>query len=683
MRKIWKKTAMALLLVMSMLVPQSVIAKEVQMNLFYNGANHSYDADAIHIMIDGEELETEDMPAVSIDGRTMLPMRVIGEALGCEVLWVEETAQAFIMSDDFSVAFQADIYTALKNNEEFALDVPAMNINDRLMLPVRALTDALDLDLTWVDATRTVEITTSTYVAPSIDSTTSSGATAATDVTTAGIDYPTSSRDEQIYTIYFDKAVEHYEEYILDDTRVIVDFYGVTNALSAQYDDVESSNVTAIRTGQQTIDEELVTRVVLDLEAAAEYSITQNADKKSVSISFETVTLEDIEADNDDDTDYLIIEGDGNFGISVSTETSPYRIIIEIPNVDSELPNSLSTSGLDYITDIEIDKDGSVVTITLELDGSVEYNWTTLNGVVTFAVTKSNLENIEFDSKENALYLYDIDVDVDDITIDDQYLSGYVTITLPENYKDELGYGTMLLGGDELYSAEVQSSTKNTAIRIVQNQYMAYEIEEIDDGCVIYAKNPKDVYDNVVLVDAGHGGYDPGTYGNGLTEKDLNLSVALYVQEYMEDSDIKVYLTRDTDVYVENNTRALIANQIADFMVSIHFNAATGNTTANGTETLYKPSEGVTSSKVLTNDKAADIMQGHLISALGLTNRGLKERDDLLILNATTVPTVLLEICFLTNPGDALKISSTSTQKDVAEAIVEGIEDVMDRYDFR
>ncbi|WP_317854693.1 N-acetylmuramoyl-L-alanine amidase [Chakrabartyella piscis] len=679
MKGILKRLSVALL-AMSMMVPQVVLAKEVQMNLYYNGANHSYDADAIHIVIDDEELETEDMPAVSIDGRTMLPMRVIAEALGCEVLWVAETSQAFIMSDDYAIAFSADADVAMKNGVAFDLDVPAMNINDRMMLPVRALADALDLDLTWVDATRTVAITTSGYEAPTV---TTPSTSTSTGVKTTSVVTPSSTKDAQIFTVVSSGAVTHYEEYKLDDTRVILDFYNVSNGLASEITSTNSSIVTSIRTAEHEFDGTTVTRVVLDLDSYVEYSITQSSDQKSVMVSFEMITLEDIDATNKNNRDYITIEGDGSFGAEVTTQVNPYRVVVEIPNVKSELPSSLSAKSLDYITEIDIEEDDSTVTITLYVDGIVECDWESYSGELIVTIMESSLDNMEYDSKDDALYLYDIDIDIDDIEMDDQYLLGYFDVILPENYEDELGYGTLQVGDTWVDSIKVDSTSKNTTIRFYQNQYMAYEVEEIDDGCVIYIKNPKDVYDNVVLIDAGHGGTDPGTSGNGLTEKDLTLTLALLTVDYLEDTGIKAYLTRDTDVYVQNALRAQTANEIADFMLSIHLNAAEDNGTANGTETLYKPQTETTSSKVLTSGTAADIMQGHLISALGLTNRGLKERTDLLILNVTTVPTILVEICFLTNVGDALKISTTSNQKATAKALAEGVEDIMERYDFR
>ena len=83
-------------------------AEYVDLNLFYNGQNHAYHAKEITMMVDGEVFTDPNMPAVSIDGRTMLPMRGISEELGCEVTWNEAARQVYAVSDTHTVVFQID-----------------------------------------------------------------------------------------------------------------------------------------------------------------------------------------------------------------------------------------------------------------------------------------------------------------------------------------------------------------------------------------------------------------------------------------------------------------------------------------------------------------------------------------------------------------------------------------------
>ena len=144
------------------------------------------------------------------------------------------------------------------------------------------------------------------------------------------------------------------------------------------------------------------------------------------------------------------------------------------------------------------------------------------------------------------------------------------------------------------------------------------------------------------------------------------------VANYLDGSGIKVYVTRNSDTYPTNSSRAQSANAIADAMVSIHMNS--GSAVANGTEVLYKNHSNDTGSN-LTSLKLAQLIQNSIVSATGNTNRGTKLRTDLLILNTTTVPAVIVETVFISNPGDALKISQEDYQNKVAKAIADAIEE--------
>lgn len=91
-----------------------------------------------------------------------------------------------------------------------------------------------------------------------------------------------------------------------------------------------------------------------------------------------------------------------------------------------------------------------------------------------------------------------------------------------------------------------------------------------------------------VVIDAGHGGKDPGALGKNCKEKDINLSVALKLGAYIEENmpSVKVVYTRKRDVFVELNERAAIANRNdADVFISIHCNSA-ANASVNGAETF-------------------------------------------------------------------------------------------------
>lgn len=677
-RALWVTAALSLL--------QTVTAfgAYVDMNLFYNGQNHAYHAKEINMVVDGQAFTDPNMPAVSIDGRTMLPMRGISEELGCTVTWNEEARQVYAINDTHTIVFQIDSKTGYKNGETFTMDVPPMIVNDRTMLPVRALADALDVEVTWDDPTRTVYIGDVPGGGTGTESggNTENTGTATQTVKLTGISVPASKSADQNFVIQANGPISKFEEVYVSDNKVVLDFYAASNGLAENITSTNSSFVTAIRTAYHTGDGQTYTRVVFDLTGKKDYTVTQSADKTKVTVAFSQTVVTDIDAKNTSSADIVTIKGDGSLGAKVSTLQNPYRIVIDMPGVEADFAEQISCDDLERITEIRTGwMDGTTFRVVLEADPLTNLTYSESNGVLTVKVEDSTLDNMAYDSASDVLKLKaEEDIKVNQITHNDQYLNGYYELTLPGDYSDVYGYGKLTVSDDRIASVEVSTKNGKTTFRFNQNIISCYEVKESNGYYMISVLNPKDVYDHVLLLDAGHGGNDPGTSGNGLTEKTMNLTMALKVESYLNaNSDIKVYMTRTGDTRPANENRAKTANQIADLMVSIHMNA--GVATATGTETLYAPHSNDASSK-LTSLQAAQIMQNYLPAAMGTTNRGVKERTDILILNSTTVPAILVETCFLSNPGDALKISSSSMQDKAAAAIGEAIIYMMEHYNL-
>lgn len=575
MTKGWKRLLL-MTMAAGMLSAVPVFAANVSMSLFYNGKSHAYSAKEIIIKIDGTTVTPKDMPAVAIDGRTLLPMRQIVQELGCEVTWNEEAKQVYVINSTHTLVFTIDSMTGYKNGATFTMDVPPMIINDRTMLPVRALANALDLDIQWEDATRTVAITTEKKDTTPTDSTTPV-TPSVNEVTLSKVTVPTSKTAEQVFSIQASGAISSYQEVYVADDKVVLDFYGARNGLEANLTATNSGVVSAIRTAEHTTEDGTVyTRVVLDLSRKRNYTVTQSTDKTKLTITF--------------------------------------------PNV---------------------------------------------------AVRDDTLKHMTYEEDDDELYLdKEKEIQTGSVQINDHYLDGYTDIVLPGDYADTYGYGTYTIGGEVIDSIEVSTSGGKTTLRFYQNRISCYTIQEQNGQYVISVKNPQEVYDKVLLLDAGHGGSDPGASGNGIIEKNMNLTIMQKVANALSGTDIKVYVTRNSDVYPSNSSRAQTANAIADAMVSIHMNS--GSTVANGTEVLYKNHANDTGSG-LTSEKLAQLLQESIVAATGNTSRGTKLRTDLLILNSTTVPAVIVETVFISNPGDAVKISQEAYQNKVANAIASAI----------
>lgn len=674
----WKKLLLTTL-ALGLLGATTVYGEQVKMDLFYNGKHHAYAAKEVKIEIDGKAMVPKDMPAVIIDGRTMLPMRQIAQELGCEVNWNEAAKQIYVMRGSDIIVFTVDSKTGYENGKEFTMDVPATIVNDRTMLPVRALADALHLNIKWNDPNRIVSIQSGDTVVKDEPKAPESGQTTAGTLT--GIQTPSAKDADQTFTIQADGPMGRYEKTFVDDQKIVLDFYGAKSSLPGEITKTNSDIVTGIRTATHENNGDSFTRVVFDLSGKKKYEVTQSADKKNITISFGKTTVDKISAVHSQNKDIITIGGTGSFGASVAMTADPQKIVVTIPNCQSNLSDKINTDELQYVLDGKVDTSkGNTVELVLAVEDLVQYSYREETQNLILEIYPTTLKNMRYDKNANVLYLDKKDkIDTGSVKMEDHYLDGYFDVTLPGDYESDYGYGTYDVKGTVVENIEVSTKGGNTTFRFKQNRISAYEVTDEGDSYAIRVKNPKEVYDKVLLLDAGHGGKDPGTSGNGMQEKNLNLTIAQKIAQKLQGSGIKVYMTRDSDVYPENSTRAKTANDIADLMVSIHMNS--GPETANGTETLYQVHANDNGAR-LTSKQLAEILQGKVVSATGNTNRGAKLWTDVLILNRTTVPSVIVEVIFITNTGDALKISNPAYQDQVAQAIADGIQEAV-KYPLR
>lgn len=182
-----------------------------------------------------------------------------------------------------------------------------------------------------------------------------------------------------------------------------------------------------------------------------------------------------------------------------------------------------------------------------------------------------------------------------------------------------------------------------------------------------------------VVIDAGHGGDDPGKVGiNGAKEKEINLLVASYLKSYLEANDVKVLMTRETDaglcedrvgnkkVQDMKNRIALIDQSAADLTVSIHQNSYPEEY-VHGAQVFYYAG----------SKKGAELAKGiqmELVSRLDVENkREAKANESYYLLKKTSVPIVIVECGFLSNQEEAEKLCHQEYQKRVAWAIHMGI----------
>lgn len=226
-----------------------------------------------------------------------------------------------------------------------------------------------------------------------------------------------------------------------------------------------------------------------------------------------------------------------------------------------------------------------------------------------------------------------------------------------------------------------------------------------------------------IVIDAGHGGKDPGALGKNSHEADINLAVALKLGDYIKENmrDVNVIYTRDKDKFVELNERANIANRNnADLFISIHCNSTEGTTTAKGVETFVMgESKNEANLKVAKTENAAilledntdaydnfdpnsteayilfslsqslyqnqslqvaDKVQHQLVDRVGRHDRGVQQAG-FLVLWKTAMPSILVELGFINNVNEEKFLASEQGQTKLALALYRAFEEYKLAYD--
>jgi N-acetylmuramoyl-L-alanine amidase len=167
-----------------------------------------------------------------------------------------------------------------------------------------------------------------------------------------------------------------------------------------------------------------------------------------------------------------------------------------------------------------------------------------------------------------------------------------------------------------------------------------------------------------IAIDAGHGGTDPGAVGpTQLKESVVVLEISKKLAEMLKKHQVNIVLTRDEEVFIELGERCEVANSAqADYFVSIHCNS--NGPDAVGIETLYKSDKG---------KRLAGPVQEHLIAATGDRDRGLKQRNDLYVLNGTNMPAIMAEIGFISHPDTESKLRTDDYKHKIVKAIFDGL----------
>ena len=696
------KKIVTVLLSFVILLSFSVNSFAKPLMLTYDGKVHAYSGNILQLKVNNEVVNTE-IPPIILNDRSLVPARAVFEKLGAAVTWDAKTSKVLVAMNNTNVELKINNTSAKVNNKTVKLDVPAKIINDRTMIPLRFVGEQLDMVVGWHPDDNLVTIDNKQQ---SIKG------------ELKGVTYTKASGRDQI--VISAASYENYNIFRLSSPdRLVVDV-PYAKVMQKKTIDVNSGVVKSIRYAQF---DDTIARIVLDVVGQPEYSSEEKNGQLVITLGGDAPIPGDETTTGDDSTpDDGVTAGDiptpntgtptgeasattGSIKIDCSSSGSgdsvsitvdnyknydifrlsdPGRIVIDIPNV--KMPDS-DEHKINYIggvvKGVRYSKYGSdSLRVVLDVSGMPEFSVDEKSKKLTLNVKGASYKNIIYHNNGDRVYfsLGGAALTEGGETLKKCYTEKYsssgkkYTITFPSNLAD-LGSGEMEINDSYLNSIEIERDTGSNETSIVFNAkdkffYHVIARPDVDDTTITLLK-PASKSDRLVVIDAGHGGRDPGAVYGGLNEKDLNLDIAKRLNALLKSKNVKTYMLREDDSFVGLYERSYIANNLnASLFLSIH-NNATADTNFGGTMTLFFPPKS--SDTGFTGKRFAQIIQNNLLAKLGTADRKIIERPNLVVLKASLMPSSLAEIAFMTNKPDRENLQKDDFRQKAAEALCQSV----------
>ncbi len=582
--------------------------------LNYDGITVEYNAEPIILEINGKVLDQSTLPMqpIIINGTTLVPVREVFEALGAVVDYKSATKEIFIGYGSNLITMTIDKNTYTVNGEEKTFTIPPKIINDKTMIPLRAVSEGMGLTVDWDNATRKISITENNTVAPPVVKATDKSPSNISAVSTPTTALTSILPETSAITINFSSPVTNVSKALLDDNRLIIDAVNSTNNLNGNITIPNNSYYTQVRTSLFASAPTPVSRVVIQLNSDVYYSVLLSTDRKTLKIYF-----------GDKNTTFpTVLNPSGNNNNSGNNGNNG--------NTGTTIPNNNG--------DFFYDTDSHSILISKST-----------------GITK------------NSIIINDTDA-----------FRKNIIVNLGGNYSNVVGNQTITVNDGYIQSYTPLLYNNKTTLNVKLSTWGTLTVTENQNYVKISFVNPKELYSKIVVIDAGHGGTDVGAVGFGMYEKDLNFKVAMKFGSIISsETDIKVYYTRTDDTLLTLKDIGQFASTMGDLLFSVHTNSF-DKSTAHGVETLYL--EHANDSTVgISSEECAKIVQKNLAEDTGLYNRGIR-RSQLVIFKNSTIPSVLGEMGFISNPTEAALLSSDEYLNKVARSYADSTKEIFSIY---
>lgn len=300
------------------------------------------------------------------------------------------------------------------------------------------------------------------------------------------------------------------------------------------------------------------------------------------------------------------------------------------------------------------------------------------NLVATAADPKAVVEQSE-DLKSQLKIALPKGLTKDTLKIENDYVTQTVYIRFAGGVDDYFDQYTIRGSSNHIAALSYYKDNDDGVIALQLDRVYELKNKFKNDSLYLDFVDPHDIYDKVVVIDAGHGSHAPGAVKMGVSEKNIDLAIVQQLKALFDEDtrNIRVYYTRTGDTNPTLDQRVQLANKAdADLFISVHNNSdATGNfTRIKGTQVMYSESDD----SKLSSKHLAEICLKNMVSTLGSENRGLLKGDSIYIIRTSKVPVALIEVGFMTNYEELDKLKSLSYQKQAAAGIYQAINEAFE-----
>lgn len=648
-------------------------------------------AEGVRLVVNGLDMKT-DVPPTIVQGRTLVPFRAIGEALGAQVGWEAPIRRVTLSLGERKVAMRIGSRTGRIDGRLEEMDVAPQIVGGRSLVPLRFVGEALGASVSWdglsktVTVERAVELKEIRYEAGETKGRlilTTSGPVAFTARPLGVPGVGQAAGSVRLLRNAPGDATRILASSALDPVSgrsgVVVDLSYATVALASPVIPVGQDGVRLVRAAGQT-GPVPTAQVLVDLDAPLAWQARTGDEPGQVVLEFgyQLTSVSDLGEAG------VLLHTAGRSKPRVTAQDNPHRLLVELPGIEpgTEALRAMDLSG-GAATRVLVERldgpagDGTAgggvagARVTFDLAGPVGYE-VVEDPAGVLVRFHNRLRSLAWEEAGGKLLLR-LETDVPaPVKVERGAEPGTLVATLG-GVRPDLPGGKMPEPSGRVRALRSEEVADPQGMRLLVSMDKPGHYRLAGEGTsritVEVAAGP--LTGRLIAIDPGHGGNDPGAIGpSGTHEKEITLGIATVLKGLLEEAGARVLMTREADQAVGLYERAGMANDAgAELFVSVHVNSSVSRALA-GTETYYFP--GAAAGRAL-----AQKLQRRMLEALGRTNREVREAD-FVVVRETRMPSALVECAYLSNQEEERLLQDAAFQRKAAEAISQAVADYLE-----